>query len=89
MLSLETKAQQPNLFRVGPPQLGSGATLWLAPDFVNFEEKVRIQGRGQFNDFVAPSNRVLLEDVRRRGDRKHPFWANVVCKGIKWSANPE
>ena len=63
--------------------------LWLAPDFVDFSEKVRIEGRGQFNDFVKPSNQVLLEDVRRRGDRKHPFWAQVKCTGKRWAANSE
>ena len=88
-VSLLQKVQQPNLFRIGPPNLGSGMILWLSPDFVDFDQKVRIEGRGQFNDFVAPSNRVLLEDVRQRGDRKHPFWARVMCEGKKWSANPE
>ncbi len=27
--------------------------------------------------FVKPELSVLLEDVRRRGDRQHPFWAKV------------
>ena len=26
---------------------------------------------------VQPDPRVLLEDVRTRGDRQHPFWAKV------------
>jgi hypothetical protein len=30
---------------------------------------------------------VLLEDVRGRGDRQHPFWANVHCQGKKWEPN--
>lgn len=88
-VSLLQKVQQPNLFRVGPSNLGDGMILWLAPDFVDFSEKVRIEGRGQFNDFVKPSNQVLLEDVRRRGDRKHPFWAQVKCTGKRWAANSE
>jgi hypothetical protein len=26
---------------------------------------------------VVPDERALLEDLRRRGDRQHPFWAVV------------
>lgn len=85
-VSLLQKVQQPNLFYVGPPKLGDGMILWLSPDYVDFAEKVRIDGRGRFNDYVKPSNDVLLEDVRRRGDRKHPFWAKVECAGTRWNA---
>ncbi|MDX1948439.1 MAG: alpha/beta hydrolase-fold protein [Pirellulaceae bacterium] len=52
-------------------------TVWLAPEIVNFESKVTvtINGRRQLN--ITPSNQVLLEDVRTRGDRQHPFWAKA------------
>jgi hypothetical protein len=26
---------------------------------------------------IRPDVRVLLEDVRTRGDRQHPFWARI------------
>jgi predicted esterase len=52
-------------------------TVWLAPEIVNFAGKVTatINGRAQRN--ISPSIGVLLEDVRTRGDRLHPFWAKV------------
>jgi hypothetical protein len=39
---------------------------------VNFDELVIINGRSRT---VTPSAKVLLEDVRTRCDRQHPFWA--------------
>jgi hypothetical protein len=54
-------------------------TVWVAPDMLNLEDRVtitvngrRINGR---QPFVQPDLRTLLEDVRTRGDRQHPFWA--------------
>ena len=44
---------------------------------VNFEDRVTvtINGRRQLN--IEPDLETLLEDVRTRGDRQHPFWAKV------------
>ena len=52
-------------------------TVWLAPEIVDFSGKVTvtINGRRQLN--IVPDVSVLLEDVRSRGDRQHPFWARV------------
>ena len=52
-------------------------TVYLAPEMVNFEERVNasINGRRVVN--IQPSVDVLLEDARTRGDRLHPFWAKV------------
>jgi len=52
-------------------------TLWLSPDLVTFNNtlKVVINGKNQRN--VQPKIETLLEDVRTRGDRQHPFWAKV------------
>ncbi len=75
-------------FRVGPSRQGSGATLWLSPEYVDFQNKIVVEGRGKFNDFVVPSREVMLEDVRRnRCDRQHPYWANIQCEGQRWEAN--
>ena len=55
------------------------ATVWLAPEMVDFQQPVNVRvndprGRPQT---IQPSSEVLLEDVRTRGDRQHPFWAKV------------
>ncbi len=56
----------------------SRATVWLAPEMVDFSKRISvvINGRSR-NHPVEPSAEVLLEDVRTRGDRQHPFWAKV------------
>ena len=52
------------------------ATVFLSPEIVNFDERVTllVEGRRWPLD-VKPSARTLLEDVRTRADRLHPFWA--------------
>ncbi len=52
-------------------------TVWLSPDIVTFNNtlKVVINGKPQKN--VQPKIETLLEDVRTRGDRQHPFWAKA------------
>lgn len=54
------------------------ATIWLAPDLIDLNQRIEfmINGRKTRHD-VLPSVKVLLEDVRRRGDRQHPFWAKL------------
>lgn len=49
-------------------------SVWLTPDMVDFTkiitvEKKRIEPK--------PSLRVMLEDVRGRADRQHPFWMKI------------
>lgn len=79
------RANQPNLFRVGPSSAGAGGVLWLYPELVDFSKDVQIADRGSFKGSVKPSRRTMLEDVRRRGDRQRPFWAKVVCDGKRWT----
>ncbi len=76
-----------NVFFLGPSNQGTGGTLWLSPEFVDFANKIVIDGRGQFKDYVSPSRTILLEDVRTRSDRQHPYWANLHCEGKKWTPN--
>jgi predicted esterase len=52
-------------------------TVWLSPELVNFSEKVTVSINNKDTKNVTPSTPVLLEDVRSRGDRQHPFWAKV------------
>lgn len=56
----------------------SGATVWLAPEMVNFDDRISIAfNRQRKSEAIKPSLEVMLEDVRTRGDRQHPFWAKV------------
>jgi len=51
--------------------------VWLSPDLVDFTRPVNVSldGRKLWRDPVQPDEGVLLEDLRTRGDRQHPFWA--------------
>lgn len=57
----------------------SQATVWLSPDLVKFDERLKIHQKGgqAFNSFVTPSLADLLEDLRVRGDRERLYWAKV------------
>ena len=61
--------------------LTSGAaksTVWLTPDMVDFDERITVRiDRRRLRQEVKASAEVILEDVRTRGDRQHPFWAKV------------
>lgn len=52
--------------------------IWLSPDFVSFDQPVRliVDGVGKTYN-VTPDMSSLLEDARARGDRLHPFWARI------------
>ena len=56
-------------------------TLWLSPDLVDFSQPITIKLNGRkltkARNSVRPDLRVLLEDVRTRGDRLRPFWAKL------------
>jgi predicted esterase len=55
-------------------------TIWLAPELVDFEQRltISINGRRVSGDgLIKPDLKTLLDDVRGRGDRQHPFWAKV------------
>jgi predicted esterase len=59
---------------VNVDQGGAKTTVWLAPEMVDFSRRIQINGKGVM---VTPSLETMLEDVRTRGDRQHPFWAKV------------
>jgi len=44
---------------------------------VSFENRVNARINGKTIPNIQPSVPTLLEDVRTRGDRQHPFWAKV------------
>jgi pimeloyl-ACP methyl ester carboxylesterase len=62
----------------------SKVTLYLSPELVNFQAPLRLTVTGVAKAYppsaIKPSVDVMLEDVRTRGDRQHPFWASVIVK---------
>ena len=57
--------------------------VWLAPGMFDFKRPISIVVNGhKMNNHasnIAPNLETLLEDVRTRGDRQHPFWAKFEC----------
>jgi len=57
----------------------SRVTVWVSPQMIDFKRRANIVVNGRrmnsFSPFVEPDLLTLLEDVRTRGDRQHPFWA--------------
>jgi len=52
--------------------------VWLAPEMVSFERPVNVSVNGHNIRYEGGADlEILLEDVRTRGDRQHPFWAKV------------
>ena len=56
-------------------------TIWLSPEQVDFNRRVPITVNGKRLKtgglVIEPDLGVILEDVRTRGDRQHPFWARI------------
>ncbi len=56
-------------------------TIWLSPEVVDFSQPIDIKINGskltKARGSTAPNLRVLLEDVRTRGERIRPFWAKL------------
>jgi acetyl esterase/lipase len=59
------------------------ASVWLAPEMIDFKRPINvvINGRSINQRLIQPDLRVLLDDVRTRGERAHPFWAKVEAEG--------
>ena len=57
--------------------------IWLSPELVSFAGRVSVIVNGKpfsvggKRPTIQPSVATILEDVRTRGDRQHPFWAKV------------
>ncbi|MCR4413086.1 MAG: peptidase, partial [Thermoguttaceae bacterium] len=55
--------------------------VWLSPELVDFDRRPTVTVNGSrlagAARTVTPDLAVLLEDVRIRGDRQHPYWAKV------------
>jgi predicted esterase len=74
----ETKTSMlaPNGVSVATKGLGK-VRVWLCPELVTFNETLKVVLDGKPQRKIQPSPQVMLEDVRTRGDRQHPFWAKV------------
>jgi pimeloyl-ACP methyl ester carboxylesterase len=57
---------------------GKNCILWLGPEFIDFEKKATffVKGKKKNLDLQADLS-TLLEDVRTRADRQHPYWAKL------------
>ena len=53
--------------------------VWLSPELVDFTQPltVTIDGQKSHKGPIEADPRVLLEDLRLRADRQHPFWAVI------------
>ena len=63
----------------------SQAIVWLSPQMIDFHSRLNITVNGHHvnsqGPMVKPNLHTLLEDVRTRGDRQHPFWAKIEVPG--------
>jgi predicted esterase len=61
--------------------------IGLTPDIVDFADgvKISVNGRRLRDELVGlePNAETILEDVRTRGDRLHPFWAILETRGSR------
>ncbi len=76
-LSIEAKKGVTNTLTV---RCGAGRTrVWLSPELIDFAEPltVSIDGKRAHRGPITADERLLLEDLRLRGDRQHPFWAVI------------
>lgn len=78
-LTISGETKELNVFKLGPQSLriAQNSTLWLSPEFADLNERIEIKGRGSFKGFVKPSRKVILDDVLRRADREHIYWARI------------
>lgn len=77
-IEAELLTASPNTIRISKiPSDGKRAWVWLTPDMVDFANPVKVIFGRPKNFDVSPDIGVMLEDVRTRGDRYHPFWAKI------------
>ena len=87
IFTMSAKLKKENTFLLEPRslQMDVDATLWLSPEFADFSKRIEIKGRGSFKGDVTPSTKTLLDDVLRRADTKHPYWARIKCVKGTWA----
>ncbi len=58
-------------------------TFWVGPGMLDFEQPINFLVNGKkarVSRDVMPDLQILLEDVRRRGDRQNPFWQKLEAE---------
>ncbi len=57
-------------------------TLWLTPEMIDFNRRIELQinSRRTSDDYLEPDIETILEDVRLRADRQHPFWVRLAMQ---------
>jgi predicted esterase len=78
-LRLEVKANAVNGLSI--EMRAAKVTVWLAPsETLTFDRPITVIVNGQRispHQPIKPSLSTMLDDVRSRGDRQHPFWAKL------------
>ena len=76
-MQMEGKATVGNAVYIRHP--GRSTTIWLSPELVDFDERVKVSvnGRVKFVGFLQPSIEALLDDLRVRGDREQLYWVRL------------
>lgn len=76
-LTASAKATVGNGVYVRAP--AQGVTIWLAPELIDFEQRVAVHfnSRRERPDFVQPSVKTLLTRLRETGDRQRLYWARI------------
>lgn len=82
----ETSLLAPNGVSVNSGSCGK-VRVWLSPEIVKFDDSLKVVINGKTQKKVQPSLQVLLDDVRTRGDRQHPFWAKVELNSTRPADN--
>ena len=82
-IPMPTEAQLTAVNGINVRTGASRATVWLSPEIIDLDRRVKISVNGNRvntkEPFIRPDVQVILEDARTRADRKHPFWAKVEC----------
>ena len=55
----------------------SKGSVWLSPELVDVVHPVFVRTGGHDIRAPQPRGETVLEDIRTRGDRRHPFWIKV------------
>lgn len=78
-MKISAKMPSPNANSLYVRAGSSRTTVWLSPELVDFEQRLTISINGRRVDTreLEPQVKTILEDVRSRVDRFHPFWARV------------
>lgn len=69
-----TRNAKTNDYQIALRAPAANATLWLSPETFDLTEKIKVNGRTV--EYQA-TVKTLLEDIRTRRDRQHPFWARI------------